>query len=90
MKILHIINVNVVWGCLSENYLTRKFIAQNIFDTKYSRLTEPTADHSSAPDRQPSNERYAHCHNQCSRQGEDAVSTAHYQPPSWSKVTGLL
>ena len=29
MKIMHIINANVVWGRLSENYLTRKFITRN-------------------------------------------------------------
>ena len=38
-KIMHIINDNAVRGRLSENYLTRKFIAPNIFDTKYSRFT---------------------------------------------------
>ena len=31
MKIMHIINTNMVWGCLSENYLTRKFIARKAF-----------------------------------------------------------
>ena len=31
-KIMHIINYNVVRGRLSENYLTRKFIARNICD----------------------------------------------------------
>ena len=35
-KIICIINDNVVQGHLSENYLTRKFIAQNICDAKYS------------------------------------------------------
>ena len=29
-KIMHIINDNAVRGCLSENYLTRTFITQNI------------------------------------------------------------
>ncbi len=38
-KIVCIINANAVRGRLSENYLTRKFIARNIFDTKYSRFT---------------------------------------------------
>ncbi len=38
-KIVRIINVNAVWGRLSENYFTRKFIAQNIFDMKYSQFT---------------------------------------------------
>ena len=33
------INENAVQGRLSENYLTRKIIAQNILDTKYSRFT---------------------------------------------------
>ena len=33
---MHIINDNAVWGRLSENYLTQKFIAQNIYDAKYS------------------------------------------------------
>ena len=33
------INDNVVQGRLSENYLTRKIIARNILDTKYSRFT---------------------------------------------------
>ena len=41
-KIMHTINDNVVRGRLSENYLTRKFIAQifvtrNIHDLRYSR-----------------------------------------------------
>ena len=35
-NIMCIINANAVWGHLSENYLTRKLIARNIFDTKYS------------------------------------------------------
>ena len=39
MKIICIINDNVVRGRLSENYLTRKFIARNICDAKYSRFT---------------------------------------------------
>ena len=30
---------NVVQGCLSENFFTRKLIAQNILDTKYLRFT---------------------------------------------------
>jgi hypothetical protein len=38
-KSVRIINANAVRGCLSENYFTRKFIARNIFDTKYSRFT---------------------------------------------------
>ena len=38
IKHMKIINSNAVRSCLSENYLTRKFIAQNIFDTKYSRF----------------------------------------------------
>ena len=38
-KIMHIINDNAVRGRLSENYLTRKFIARNICDAKYSRFT---------------------------------------------------
>ena len=33
------INGNVVQGHLSENYLTRKFITQNILDMKYSWFT---------------------------------------------------
>ena len=42
MKIMRTINDNVVRGRLSENYLTRKFIAQifvtrNIHDLRYSR-----------------------------------------------------
>ena len=32
-------NGNAVQGCLSENYLTRKFITQNILDMKYSQYT---------------------------------------------------
>ena len=36
---MHIINGNAVRGRLSKTYLTRKFIAQNIFDMKYSRFT---------------------------------------------------
>ena len=36
--IMCIINANVVWGRLSENYLTQKLIARNIFDTKISDL----------------------------------------------------
>ena len=39
MKIMHIINDNAVRGRLSENDLTRKFIARNICDVKYSRFT---------------------------------------------------
>ena len=35
-KIMRIINDNAVRGRLSENYLTQKFIAQNICDAKYS------------------------------------------------------
>ena len=35
VKIMHIINDNAVWGRLSENYLTRKFIARNICDLQY-------------------------------------------------------
>ena len=38
-KIMHIINDNAVRGRLSKNYLTRKFIARNICDAKYSRFT---------------------------------------------------
>lgn len=30
IKIMCIINTNVAWGCLSENYLTQTFIARNI------------------------------------------------------------
>ena len=33
------INDNAVQDRLSENYLTRKIIARNILDTKYSRFT---------------------------------------------------
>ena len=33
------INGNAVQGCLSETFLTRKIIAQNILDTKYSQFT---------------------------------------------------
>ena len=33
-----IISTNAVQGRLSKNYLTQIFIAQNIFDTKYSRF----------------------------------------------------
>ena len=36
-NIMRIIYGNVVQGRLSENYLTRKLIARNIFYTKYSR-----------------------------------------------------
>ena len=39
VKIMRIINDNAVRGRLSENYLTRKFIARNICDAKYSRFT---------------------------------------------------
>ena len=35
------INDNAVQGRLSKNYLTRKIIAWNISDTKYSRFTVP-------------------------------------------------
>ena len=38
-KYMRNINDNAVQGRLSENYLTRKFIAWNISDTKYSRFT---------------------------------------------------
>ena len=38
-NIMCIINANVVQGRLSENYLTRKLIAPNIFDTNYSCTT---------------------------------------------------
>ena len=38
-NIMRIINNNAVRGRLSENYLTRKFIARNICDAKYSRFT---------------------------------------------------
>ena len=38
MKIIRIINTNVVQDRLSENYLTRKFITRNIFDMKYSQF----------------------------------------------------
>ena len=38
-KIMQIINDNAVRGRLSENYLTRKFIARNICDAKYLRFT---------------------------------------------------
>ena len=38
MKIMRIINDNALRGRLSENYLTQKFIARNICDTKYSRF----------------------------------------------------
>ncbi len=38
-KTVRTINANAVRGRLSEIYLTRKFIARNIFDTKYSRFT---------------------------------------------------
>ena len=34
-KIMCIINANAVQDHLSKNYSTRKFIARNIFDTKY-------------------------------------------------------
>ena len=43
-KIMPIINDNVVRGRLSENYLTRKFIARNICDAKYSQFTVITND----------------------------------------------
>ena len=36
-KYMHIINGNAVRGRLSENYLTRKFIAQKIFWTRNIR-----------------------------------------------------
>ena len=35
MKIMRIINTNAVWGHLSENYLTQKYISTKCFDTKY-------------------------------------------------------
>ena len=38
-KYVHNINNNAVQGRLSENYITRKIIAWNILDTKYSRFT---------------------------------------------------
>ena len=38
-KYIRDINDNAVQGHLSENYLTRKIIALNILDTKYSRFT---------------------------------------------------
>ena len=38
-NIMRVVSTNAVWGHLSENYLTQKFIARNIFDTKYSRFT---------------------------------------------------
>ena len=38
-KYMRNINDNAVQGHLSENYLTRKIIAWNILDTKYSRFT---------------------------------------------------
>ena len=38
-KIMHIINNKAIRGRLSENYLTRKFITQNICDTKYLQFT---------------------------------------------------
>ena len=38
-NIMRVVSANAVRGRLSENYLTRKFIARNIFDTKYSRFT---------------------------------------------------
>ena len=38
-NIMRIINANAVRSRLSENYLTRKLIARNIFDTKYYRFT---------------------------------------------------
>ena len=37
-KYMRIIISNAVRGRLSKNYLTQKFIAQNIFGTKYSRF----------------------------------------------------
>ena len=36
---MHNINDNAVQGRLSENYLTWKFMAWNILDTKYSQIT---------------------------------------------------
>ena len=38
-KYMRNINDNAIQGRLSENYLTRKIIAWNILDTKYSRFT---------------------------------------------------
>ena len=38
MKIMRIINDNVVRGRFSENYLTRKSIARNICDLQYYQL----------------------------------------------------
>jgi hypothetical protein len=38
-KYIRNINDNVVQGRLSENYVTRKIIARNILDTKYSLFT---------------------------------------------------
>ena len=37
MNIMHIINTNLVWGRLSENYLTKKLIVQNISDLQYMK-----------------------------------------------------
>ena len=36
---MRVVSANAVRGCLSENYLTRKFNSRNIFDTKYSQFT---------------------------------------------------
>ena len=38
-KYVHNINDNEVQSCFSENYLTWKIIARNIFDMKYSWFT---------------------------------------------------
>ena len=38
---IHMQYYNAVEGCLSENYLTLKIIAQNILDTKYSFMVLP-------------------------------------------------
>ena len=38
---IHMQYYNAVEDCLSENYLTRKIIAQNILDTKYSFMVLP-------------------------------------------------
>ena len=39
-KLIRIVNANVVWGCLSENYLTQKFITRNIHDLQWNACAD--------------------------------------------------
>ena len=47
IKHMRIIISNAVWGRLSKNYLTQKFIMPNIFGTKHSRFTVYICDYNS-------------------------------------------